>query len=344
MEGSILKLYPQFTQLTDRRQQGQPVNSERRSGEDRRQTERVVDPKLSPDIAKIQDTFKAFIHNADQHKTTVKTLDNTALENKEVTKAVFSALSPIIPFRRISSMPDNIENGDYERAAGLVAVAGIMLPEDLRDMKDAWEQAVHNKLPNYDYKNCQAPFRFIRGTYAEAPVNKMGKYGYILHEFDKSFAETQLGEKLRKLLGVSFGKPEMTGRKVPQVINIDNKYVVEEIPVIANKLRGTFLSKLIYRAIQRTTVIGAIILSTLWIPSIIKAFNKPEEMKDKLTNAGKQTLKASINVVSVLSGIGILGALGNIRYKYVGSVIGMGIGSIVGSFIANKVNKNISTL
>jgi len=285
MEGSILKLYPQFTQLTDRRQQSQSVNSERRSGEDRRNMQRVVDPKLSPDIAKIQDTFKAFIHNTDQYKTNVKTLDNSALKNKEGTKAVFSALSPIIPFRRISSVPDNIENGDYERAAGLVAVAGVMLPEDLRDMKEAWNQVVHKKLPNYDYKNCQAPFRFIRGTLAESPVNKMGRYGYILHEFDKSFAETKLGKKLRKLLKVTLGKSEATGRKVPQLVQTDLGYKLFNIPVFAEKLEGPFIGKLIYRAMQRTTVIGAIVLSALWIPSIIKAFNKPEKTQDKFTNA-----------------------------------------------------------
>ena len=340
---NILKLYPQYTQTTERRKLNQSVDSERRLEDDRRHLERFVDPKLNPDITKIQNTYKAFINNTDTFQSSVNNLDKTVNKNKSINKAVFAALCPIIPFRRISSLPDNIENGNYERAAGLVALAGLMLPEDLRDMKDAWDQVIHKKLPIYDFKNCQVPFRFIRGTLAEAPVNKMGKNGVQLHGHDKSFAETKSGETLRKLLKVSFGKPEATGREVPMIVKDGSDYLTRMSKVKAEKLEGPFLSKLLYRALQRTTVIGAITLSALWIPSIIKAFTKPDNTHDKFTNAGKQSLKASINVTSVLSGIGIIGALGA-KKGPAGSVIGMGIGSVIGSFIANRINKNISTL
>ncbi len=290
--------------------------------------------------SRICNNYKSFNDVKNQIINDINKLDCFICKNQENTKTAFSALSPVIPLRRISSVPDNIENGDYARAAGLVAIAGVMLPEDVRDMKDAWNQIVHKKLPNYDYKNSQAPFRFIRGTYAEAPVNKLGKYGYYAHECDKSFAETNFGKKLKQLLNVSLGKPEYTGRVVPIIINDDGEHLKVMAKVYAENLKGPFLGKLLYRAMQRTTVIGAIILSALWIPSIIKAFNKPTDLNDKFVNAGKQTLKASFNVTSILAGIGILGTLGA-RKGPAGSVIGMGIGAVTGSYIYDRINKTV---
>jgi hypothetical protein len=341
MEGNTPRIYSQFTRFTDRRKQSQPVESDRRLRTNEKQFS--ADPGIINDLNKVQDTFKTFSAVRNEIKSEIDKLDCFIHKNKEETKIVFSALSPVISLRRISSLPDNVDDGNYTRAAGLVAVAGIMLPEDLRDMKDAWNQAIHNKLPSYDNKNCQAPFSFIRGTFLEPLVNKLGKYGYILHEWDKSFADTKFGEKIRKLLKVTFGKKEATGRKVPRIINIDGEYILENVNVYAKRLKGPPIGKLIYRGMQRTTLMGAAILCALWIPSIIKAFDKPEETQEKFINAGKQTLKASVNVVSVLAGIGIIGALGASKKRYVGSVVGMGIGSVIGSFISSKINDNIKT-
>ena len=308
--------------------------------------------QISPELEKKQKTetiesricnnYKSFNDVKNEIINDINKLDSFISNNKENAQTAFSALSPVIPLRRISSVPDNIENGDYARAAGLVAVAGVMLPEDVRDMKDAWNQIVHKKLPNYDYKNSQAPFRFIRGTYAEEPINKLGKYGYYAHECDKSFAETKFGKKLKEYLNVSLGEREYTGRVVPKVIKVDDEYLNIMERIYSEQLKGPFIGKLLYRAMQRTTVIGAVILSALWIPSIIKEFKKPIDLKDKFVNAGKQTIKASVNVISILAGIGILGALGA-RKGPAGSVIGMGIGAVTGSYLSDKINKNIKT-
>jgi len=267
--------------------------------------------------------------------------DRRSTSRYEEAGTCFTVLSPVIPLRRISSLPKSIEEHDYERASGLVTLAALMLPEDLRDMKDAWLQLTKNKQPIYDYKNCQAPFRFVRGTLAEKPVNMTGKYGYYIHKFDKSIAETSLGEKIQKFLKVSYGAPEFIGKKAPLVIKENGEYITKEMPIFARKLSGSLLGKLICRAMQRTTVIGALVLSALFIPSIIKAFKKPENTEDKIINTGKQTLKSGINIVSVLSGVGLLGALGASKYKYVGSVVGMGLGSMVGSLMSDKLTSNI---
>ena len=365
----LLKLYPQFTQTVDRNitpqnipasfacqpdkfeksASGQtPVVNSNDTFEKTPHTMNDLTCIQNPfaDINKVRAVFKDFINTTNTLQSRVNAID-TKLEKHENTtgliKKILTCLAWIIPIRRVNSVPDKIENKDYLATAGAIAVAGVMLPEDLRDMKDAYNQIFHGKRPIYDYDNCQAPFRFIRGTLVEPIVNKMKKYGYYLHEFDKSFAETKLGEKIRKLLKVSLGKFEETGREVPIVIKDGENYLSTMEKVYAQKLKGSFISKLIYRAMQRTTVIGAVLLFVIGIPSIVKAFKKPKNTQDKIKNASKQTLKVSISVASVLSGIGIVGALGASRFKYVGSVVGMGIGSVIGSLFANKVNKNIKT-
>jgi hypothetical protein len=307
---------------------------------------RLNDDRIYTDIDKVRDTFKKFVTTARTLQQQVNALDKKVEKkqgSKGIIKTIFTSLAWIIPIRRINTVPDKVENKDYVATASAIGVAGVMLPEDWRDMKDAWDQIVHHKLPIYDYKNCQTYFRWIRGTLAQPVVNRMKTIGYYAHKFDKSFAETGFGEKLRKLLKVEFGISEETGREVPKIIKDGTECFNIMEKITAQRLKGPFLGKIIYRAMQRTTVIGAVVLFVIGIPSIVKAFKKPEKTQDKLSNAGKQTVKVSISVASVLSGIGIFGALGASKFKYVGSVVGMGIGAVIGSFFANKINKNIKT-
>ena len=79
----------------------------------------------------------------------------------------FSSIFDIIPtFRRIERVPDKIDQNDYIPAAGLVSLAILNGPEDLRDMKSAYKQikasATGNAfIPPYDYKTAQHPFSFF---------------------------------------------------------------------------------------------------------------------------------------------------------------------------------------
>lgn len=299
-----------------------------------------VDSKLKQDLGEIKDTFEAFRSKTQNVKSEVDKLDSFFSNNKDLTKAAFAAFSPIVPLRRISSAPDKIDNKDYAATAGLLAVAGILLPEDLRDMKDAVIQIFKGKLPKYNYKEFQTPFSFIRGSALESQVNKLGKYGYYLHKWDKSLIDTKFGKKIQELLKVRKMGKEFTGRKVHKIVDNEGKFELKEVKVYARKLEGSFIGKLICRALQRTTLYGTIALSVICIPSIINAFKKPENTEEKFINAGKQTIKSAVSVTSVLSGIGIVGAL-LASLGPAGSVIGMGIGSVIGAYISNKINKRI---
>ena len=302
----------------------------------------VVDSKLKQDLGEVKDTFETFKTRTTEVKNEVDKLDSFVSSNKDLTKAAFAALSPIVPLRRISSAPDKIEHKDYAATAGLVAIAGILLPEDIRDVKDAAKQIFKGDLPKYNYKEFQTPFSFIRGSALESLVNKLGKYGYFLHKWDKSLIDTKFGKTIMKLLKVQEIDDAFTGRKVKKIIKDEGKYITDEVEVYAKKLQGSTIGKLICRALQRTTLYGTIALSTICLPSIIKAFNKPQNTEEKFANTGKQTIKSAISVTSVLSGIGIVGAL-FAPLGPAGSVIGMGIGSVIGGYISNKINKKIKT-
>lgn len=331
MKGSILELYPQFTRLTDRRQQNIPVDSECRSREDRRQSPRVVDPKLGTDLNKIQDTFKSLVHNAEQ--------------NNELEKAAFVALSPITPVRRISSLPDNVEDGNYSRAAGLIALAIVNLPEDTRDLKAAWMQITKGELPKYDYKEYQYPFSFLRGTLFEPLLGKMGNWGLWLCNNDRTIYDTKVGEWFEKIFKFKMTNDAVfTGRKTPWVIKNEAGNVSSVIlPLIAVKLSGNPLSKTIGKALLRIPKLSVLALLVLELPAIIKETLKPKSIKSKITSGVKQIIKSLINVTSIFAGIGIVGAILAIKGP-AGSLAGMGIGSLLGIYISKQIAKIINKL
>lgn len=351
MTDNLLRLYPtQSTSSPDRRQNAVPVELERRSGTDRRLEQRVnLSPDLKNDVKIVKNKFDE-IYSVFKRYDSMSDFDyykalNDKIKNKEIRKTVFSILSPIVPFRRISSLPDNIEDGNYERAAGLVALAVVNLPEDTRDIGSALKQVLKGELPKYDYKEYQAPFSFFRGTALQPLVNKMGKVGEWLYSKDKTLYHTKFGEFLTKILKIDMSDSKFTGRKVPNVVYDDkiNKYMPKEVKIKAYKLNGKPFSKLVGRALLRIPIISVFTLSFLELPSIIKSFSKPKNTKNRVLEGTIQVLKSGINVVSILSGISLIGAL-FARRGPAGSLVGMGIGSVIGSSISKHIGKEINDL
>jgi len=330
----ILKLYPQFTKLTDRRQQSESVDSERRSGEDRRQSQRIVDPKLNPEITNVRNAFNNLICNTDQYKNTVKALDNITIKDKETTKAVFAALSPITPVRRISSLPDNMEDGNYTRAAGIIGLAIANLPEDWRDIKSAGKQIFKGIKPDYDYKNYQHSFSFFRGTFLEPLLNLKGKYGeklsYFLKNTDKSLDDTKFGKLIGKIFKfkIDYENPEL----IKRIEKSGEKKVI-----YAYKIEGNFLARVIGKSLFRIPLLSVIALSLLELPKVAKTFTAKKNTDNRFKSGLMQTIKSGIYVTSMLANIGIFGAL-LAGFGPAGSLIGMGIGSIIGTKISQKLN------
>lgn len=93
---------------------------------------------------------------------------------------------------------------------------------------------------------------------------------------------------------------------------------------------GSNFAKLTARAMRRTTVLGFGAIALLEVPKIFKSDEKI-----------KQTTKSALNVASITSGIGYCGAIGSKHGGATGSLIGMGVGAILGSKLSEKTQQII---
>ena len=119
------------------------------------------------------------------------------------TKTALKVLSPITPIRRVSSLPDNIDDQNYIRAVGLTALALNFLPEDCRDLKASATQIASKfskkvkYVPSYNYVEYQHTFYFFKGALLEFLLKLPGEWGEKLadrlHEnWDKPIGQTKI--------------------------------------------------------------------------------------------------------------------------------------------------------
>ena len=355
MDGKILNLYPQVQQPADRNRENIPAanagnNSPNHPDFSSKQALTAsVDNQLSQDVHKIKDSVTYISTEGDSFVKKIKQYDDASKKPDDVIdkKAiVLAALSPIVPLRRISSLPDNISDDNYTRAAGLLGLALINLPEDFRDLGSAWNQVVHGKLPTYDFKNAQASFSFFRGTMLEDVINKMGKVGAFLHDWDIPLYDTKFGSFLQRIFkfNIDIKHSKITGRQVSKVmLDKDGKPYIDKIAIKACKIEGKPIAKLVGRALLRITLISFGILGLLELPGIVKKVIGAHSVKNKAKEGSKQTLKAIVNIVSIQAGISLMGAF-LAKKGPAFSLLGMGIGSVIGTLTSKSIQKGIDKL
>lgn len=277
----------------------------------------------------------------------IEKLSGDQPKNHKIRNLVIYTLNPILPIRRTCSLPDDFENHNPLRAAGMVLLASIFFPEDIRDLRDFAKHlgskfsSKINFQPKFDYNDYQASFAFFRGSSIQSFVNKLGRFGYFLHKSDITLFDTKFGEYIRNLLNVQIVDKIDTGRKVPIISkNETGNYVKKEVSVFAQRLKGSFLSKMICRSMQRIMIWEIAIFSAAWLPAIIKAFRKPKQDEDKYTSVRKQILKSASNVVAIFGSIGLIGAIGS-RKGPIGHILGMGAGATIGMLVSNKISEKL---
>ena len=236
----------------------------------------------------------------------------------------------IIPtFRRVERVPDKVEHSDFVPATGLVALAVLNAPEDWRDMKSAYAQIKASALgekftPSYDYKTAQHPFSFFRGTLLHKFVNpktspcpKLAKW---LFKNDTTLIQTRLGDWLIDKFKV---KEDFVSTKIKNITCSPN----EQNYIKARQFKTKPFIELTARAMTRTTKIGTAVLGGLEAAHLLKEISDGE-------NAIKATAKSAINLTSSIAGIGYGGAIGAKYFGPAGSLVGMGIGAILGNSVA----------
>lgn len=260
-----------------------------------------------------------------------------------------AAVDCITPIRRIECLPDDVNNGNLVPALGAIGLTLLNLPEDLRDIGTAYHQlgshikGVKYEGP-YDYMKYQHEFSFFRGTMLEHLVDesKHPKLAEKLISLDRSLLQTSFGNKILSAVNTEFGDPvevkkfnkETKTWKLAKDINEEQRY--------AYSFKGKWFGEITARALSRTTLIGTGIFALLELYNITQAAKKGNTISDKAKNATKQTIKSGINIASTTAGIAYGGAIGAKYFKGLGSLVGMGVGAVLGNEISKRMQNIIN--
>ena len=236
-------------------------------------------------------------------------------------------------YGRINSIPDKLENKDYTPAMGLVSLAVLNGPEDLRDVMSAYKQIKDGfKDPHfhsgYDNKIAQHPFSFFRGTILNDYLNPSSKEcpnpkaaAWLIKQ-DKTLWDTKLGNWVQKKLGI---KQSDMLTDIEQIDSIPaNK---RRVPAKVFKCSNLF-KDILARAMTRTPVLGVAAMGG------IEAAHVAHEVKNG-KNFFEEAGKSAVTLATTLGATGILGAIGAKHLGPTGSLLGIGTGAIIGASTSN---------
>ena len=239
-------------------------------------------------------------------------------------------------YGRINSIPDKLENKDYTPAMGLVSLAVLNGPEDLRDVMSAYKQIKDGfKDPHfhsgYDNKIAQHPFSFFRGTIMNDYLNPSSKdcpnpkaAAWIIRQ-DKTLWDTKLGNWVQKKLGIEVDE------KVTQIqdiasTSVDKKLVLAKVFKTNNPFKD-----ILARAMTRTPVLGVAAMGG------IEAAHVAHEVKNG-KNFFEESGKSLLTLGTTLAATGILGAIGAKHLGPTGSLAGIGLGAISGAAVSSTID------
>lgn len=235
--------------------------------------------------------------------------------------------------RRIVGLKDKVENGEYIATAGALAYTAVNAKEDIRDTVSAVKQ-IYSKInpnfhydPRYDRYNYQHEFSATRGMIGEKALyesaNKGNPFATMIKKTGNTTIDsTRFGQWVSKVFKIK----EDDIQKIDKIRNHDGKCAY------AYKFESSILGgKTIARAMKRTTVLGVAVMGVLEAPKIISETMKGDSLLEHAKNGAKQIVKSSGNVVLTTAGIALGGAIGAKYIGATGSIVGMGLGAVIGS-------------
>lgn len=277
-------------------------------------------------------------------KAVEEVLDDTFEKVTEAAAAPVekTLLNSVAPLRRVLSLPDMVNQGDIAAAVGIGGLTVVSLPEDCRDLRDAYRSSkaaiTRSRISHaYNHRKYQHDFSFFRGTLLhelmkKAKSPKMKNFVNNIYSLDKTLYNTWFGKLTQKILGIENGKKVLSGVK-----NLDGTRQYVQQVVIKKDLWG--LKDLTARAMKRTTVLGLAFMSLLELPRIIRQTKSGETKEEKLKEGAKQLGRATLNVLGASIGLGYGGAYGAKKFGSAGSLIGMGAGLLVGCGTSDLLKK-----
>ena len=237
-------------------------------------------------------------------------------------------------YGRIYSIPDKMEKKDYTPAMGMISLAVLNGPEDLRDVFSAYKQ-IKNKFPKpvtfhsgYDNKIAQHPFSFFRGTILNDYLNPSSKEcpnpkaaAWLIKQ-DKTLWDTKLGNWVQKKCGIKTEKFKTEIHDIEHVAN-NPRHVYAKVFKTNNPFKD-----ILARAMTRTPVLGVAAMGAIETAHIA---HEVKNGKNFFEEAGK----SAVTLATTLGATGILGAIGAKHLGATGSLLGIGTGAIIGASTSN---------
>lgn len=261
-------------------------------------------------------------------------LIRSKVESKPETDVVFEGV-PI--FGRINSVPEKLNNKDYTPAMGLVSLAIMNGPEDLRDVMNSYKQ-IKEGFPKpktfhsgYDNRYAQHPFSFFRGTIFNEYMNPNSKncpnpkLAAILIQEDKTLWDTKFGNWVQKKLGIKTKNIETEIKSIDFTLANKNMVPAKKF-ITSSPIKDT-----IARAMTRTTKLGVIALGG------IESTHAAHEIKNG-ENFFEQMGKSTVTLGTTIAATGIFGAIGAKYLGPTGSLVGMSLGAITGAVIGKAMD------
>ena len=240
-------------------------------------------------------------------------------------------------YGRIYSIPDKMEKKDYTPAMGMISLAVLNGPEDLRDVFSAYKQ-IKNKFPKpvtfhsgYDNKIAQHPFSFFRGTILNDYLNPSSKEcpnpkaaAWLIKQ-DKTLWDTKLGEWFKNKFNIE------TALDVTNIEQIDSTPTHKRlVPAKVFKCSNLF-KDITAREMTRTPVLGVAAMGG------IEAAHVAHEVKNG-KNFFEESGKSLLTLGTTLAATGILGAIGAKHLGPTGSLAGIGLGAISGAAVSSTID------
>ncbi|MBE7712016.1 MAG: hypothetical protein E7Z92_07775 [Cyanobacteria bacterium SIG31] len=228
-----------------------------------------------------------------------------------------------------------VADKDYLCVQALLSMAALNGPTNVDEFFSAIRQIKAKKLDKmpdgYNPKEAQHPFSFFRGTVLHEYLNPNSekcvdkKWATKIIENDISLRSTEFGKWIFDKLGIKVTKTIKSSVKNLTHSEKNPFYV----PAQVFKSKNLF-GDLTARALTRTPKYGVYALTGLG------ALHAAHEIADG-ENIFKEIVKTAIQVSATLAGVGYLGAIGYKHLGTLGSLVGIGVGTIIGNKIPELI-------
>ena len=267
-------------------------------------------------------------------------IKNRLISQEDNKSSIFETLEEQAPwYGKIAEATNELEDKNYIPATGLISLAVLNGPEDVRDAMDIWRQFKNKFKPTkswisgYDNKYAQHPYSFFRGTVLSDVLNPYSedcpspKWATKIIRADKTLWDTKLGNWVQKKFGIKTFKVKTDIKEIDFTLKNLHK-------VLATGLKSpNKFADITARAMLRTPILGVGALGLVEASDII------HEVKNG-KNFFEETGKSLATLGTTLLATGVLGAIGSKHYGAVGSLAGTTLGALTSATVSNIIDSD----